>query len=210
MNLTNAFCALCLSTLSLAAPVDCSGASSSPTKEIATPATLTVPVEENKEGSKLPATESAPPTPDEIPPPEAETSGELPSLPASPDGTLLRASNVKSIYFAYGSTQLSDSAIQWIGRHAERLRSNPNLTVTLYGYTDDFASNSYSIALGTLRAQIVRDRLLALKVSPSQIRVTGYGREEQPSVPCRTEMCRTSYRRVEFRYSDGRDKQLKK
>lgn len=142
---------------------------------------------------------------DEEPIVEPESTGDLPEAPALSEGTLLRASNATSIYFAYGSAQLTNSAMEWIRRHAERLRAKPRLTVTLYGYADDFASSSYSVALGTLRAQTVRDQLLSLKVSPSQIRITSYGHEKSPSLRCQTEICHESYRRVEIRYASSRD-----
>ncbi|MFA7282446.1 MAG: OmpA family protein [Sterolibacterium sp.] len=136
---------------------------------------------------------------------EPESDGDLPEAPALTEGTLLRASNANSIYFAYGSAKLTNSAVDWIRRHAERLRAKPILTVTLYGYADDFASSSYSVALGELRARTVRDKLLSLKVSPSQIRIINYGHEKSPSVRCQTEICHESYRRVAIRYESSRN-----
>ena len=121
--------------------------------------------------------------------------------PSAEDRRWIRTSSGNSVYFAYGSAQLTDSARALIEHHAERLLAKPRLTVTLAGYTDDFSSSSYSIALGEQRAQVVRNLLLSLKVSPVQVRVTSYGHEKFPTDPCQTEMCRTSYRRVEFRYA---------
>ncbi|MFA7282007.1 MAG: OmpA family protein [Sterolibacterium sp.] len=132
----------------------------------------------------------------------SEISGESTDTLPTTEGKWLRASNSKSIYFAYGSTQLTESAMEWIKRHAERLRANRRLTVTLYGYTDDYSSSSYSVALGTSRANVVRDQLISLDVSPHQIRVTSYGHDKSTTAPCLTERCRTSCRRVEFRYAD--------
>lgn len=136
-----------------------------------------------------------------------ETSADIPSIPpnapSEKDRRWVRASNANSIYFAYGSPDLTESALTWIGRHAQRLTANPRLAVTLVGYTDDFSSSSYSIALGERRAQTVREQLLALNVNSSQIRVISYGHEKFPTSPCQTEICRSSYRRVEFRYVQG-------
>lgn len=136
---------------------------------------------------------------------DPESDGDWPEAPALTEGTLLRASNANSIYFAYGSAKLTNSSVDWIRRHAERLRAKPSLRVTLYGYADDFASSSYSVALGELRTRTVRDQLLSLKVSPSQIRIINYGHEKSPSVRCQTEICHESYRRVAIRYESSRN-----
>jgi len=131
---------------------------------------------------------------------EPATMDEPPRVQVPGDHMPPRPSDMKSVHFAYGSAELSNSAREWISRHAERLRADAGLTVRLYGFADDFSSSSYSIALGALRAQVVRNQLLALKVSPSQIRITSYGHEKSSPTPCQTEACHEAYRRVEFRY----------
>ncbi len=141
-----------------------------------------------------------------IPLPSRDTPGpEIPTVeaPTSLEAGPIRTSNGNNIYFAHGAIQLTDSAMGLISRHAERLLANPRLVVTLCGYAENFSSSSYSIALGQLRAQAVRDQLLALKVATSQIRITSFGHETFPSGPCLTELCRASYRRVEFRYPNA-------
>ena len=126
----------------------------------------------------------------------------LPDVP-SESREWVRTSTASSLYFAYGSAELTDSATAWISRHALRLLANPRLFVTLVGYTDDFASSSYSIALGERRTQVVKDRLLALKVALSQVHTVSRGHEKSLAVPCQTELCRISYRRVEFVFGAG-------
>ena len=138
---------------------------------------------------------------DEEPISEPGYSNELPKAPVPQEAKWLRSSNLNSIYFEYGSAKLTDSAMEWIKHHAEKLLANPKLMVTLYGYTDDYSSSSYSVALSTLRTQVVRDQLVSLKVPPNQIRVISYAYEKYPTVPCQTDMCRSSYRRVEVRYT---------
>jgi len=128
---------------------------------------------------------------------------EGPKAPATEERRWIRASTANNIYFAYGSAELTDSALKWIAHHAERLLARPRMTVALIGYTDDFSSSSYSIALGDRRAQVVKEQLLSLNVSPSRICIISYGHEKFPTVPCQTEVCRASYRRVEFRYGLG-------
>lgn len=122
-------------------------------------------------------------------------------LPGEGAHLRIRASTFNNIYFAYGSSEFTESARKSIERHAERLLANPRKLVTLVGYTDDLSSSSYSIALGVRRAEAVREQLLLLKVLPSQVRIISYGHDKFPTVPCHSEVCRESYRRVELRYS---------
>lgn len=110
-----------------------------------------------------------------------------------------------SVYFARGSVDLTNEALATIGENAERLRADRRLSVTLVGYTDDLSSSSYSIALADRRTAAVAEALVELGVLPRQIRATAFGQEDADTVPCMTEICRISYRRVEFRYLKPRD-----
>jgi len=209
--LYSAILMLILSTLLLAATTDvCTAASPQDAQKSTAPAVPTdaaqqpaptLSDQENTERIGLHGEDLAPQNAVSEPGANPAMSGESTGVPVATEGKWLRVSNMNSIYFAYGSTQLTESAMEWIRRHAERLRANRRLTVTLYGYTDDYSSSSYSVALGTSRANIVRNQLIALDVAPSQIRVTSYGQDES-TAPCLTDVCRTSYRRVEFRYAE--------
>jgi outer membrane protein OmpA-like peptidoglycan-associated protein len=123
-----------------------------------------------------------------------------PSSAAPHGGTLAASSHPHSIYFPYRSVQLTPSAVEKIQRQAERLRANPRLTVTLYGFANDLASTSYNIAVAARRVQSVRELLLTLKVLASQIRGISFGHEMSRVGPCLSELCQAGNRRVEFHY----------
>jgi len=106
-----------------------------------------------------------------------------------------------NVYFPLGSHALDGAALAALKRHAKRLNGNARLLVTLIGHTDDLGSREYNDALCLKRAKAVEQALLALGVSPRQIRIASrYGYEKSPAKPCRTEACRRALRKVELRY----------
>lgn len=116
----------------------------------------------------------------------------------------VRPRNPLSIYFEAGSADLDADGLVTIEQNASRLKSDEKLMVTLIGYTDDMGSTSYSIALANQRLSTVRDELLKNGVTPRQIHTAAYGQSEMERASCITELCRVSYRRVEFRYAKAR------
>lgn len=109
------------------------------------------------------------------------------------------------MYFARGSAELNGEALATISENAERLKAHPAAAVTLVGFTEDLASSAYSLALAQQRTKVVGDALLNMGVAARQIRSTAYGQEDPGTAPCATEVCRVSYRRVEFRYLKPED-----
>jgi peptidoglycan-associated lipoprotein len=105
-----------------------------------------------------------------------------------------------SIYFALGSIDIDDAGRTVIQRHAEKLKANRRVMVTLVGYTDHLGSREYNVALGQKRVTAVGQALLASGVSARQIRTRSYGYEKAAPAPCSNEACRRHLRRVELRY----------
>jgi outer membrane protein OmpA-like peptidoglycan-associated protein len=105
-----------------------------------------------------------------------------------------------SVYFARRSADLTDEGLATIAENAERLKANPAVCVTLVGFTDEVGSSSYGVAFAQRRTSVVADALVKMGVDPRQIRATAYGEEGSDTLPCATEICRVSYRRVEFKY----------
>ncbi|MDD5249406.1 MAG: OmpA family protein [Rhodocyclaceae bacterium] len=105
-----------------------------------------------------------------------------------------------SVYFARRSVDLTDDALATIAENAERLKAKPAVSVTLVGYTDEVGSSSYGIAFAQRRVAVVAEALIRMGVDPRQIRSSAYGEEGGDTLPCATEICRISYRRVEFKY----------
>lgn len=107
----------------------------------------------------------------------------------------------KNVFFQSGAAQIDGTGLQTIQRHAERLKANPKLFVTLLGYTDDLGSLSYNLAIAEQRINAVAKQLRAQGVPLKQIRRQVAGREAQAQA-CRSAECRARMRRVEFSYAD--------
>lgn len=105
----------------------------------------------------------------------------------------------RQIYFGFDRYDVSDEYRGVVEAHAGYLRSNPSAAVTLEGHTDERGSREYNMALGERRANAVRDLLVALGASASQITTVSYG-EEKPAADCHDESCWSQNRRVEIVY----------
>lgn len=107
----------------------------------------------------------------------------------------------RNVFFQSGAAQMDGAGLQTVQRHAERLRANPKLVVTLLGYTDDLGSPSYNLAIAEQRINAVAKQLRAQGVPLKQIRRQVAGRETQAQA-CRSAECRARMRRVEFSYAE--------
>lgn len=112
--------------------------------------------------------------------------------------------SASSVYFVHGSLVLSGQSLDTITENAQRLKNNPDETVTLIGYLEDQGSRSYSVALAEQRTAVVKEALQELGVSIRQIRSGVFTQEPPDTAPCQTEICRASYRRVQFLYTKSR------
>ncbi|MDQ5880880.1 MAG: peptidoglycan-associated lipoprotein, partial [Pseudomonadota bacterium] len=89
--------------------------------------------------------------------------------------------------------------------HAERLRDDPRLVVTLVGHTDHLGSRSFNLAIAEQRTTAVKTKLRELGVPAKQVRQRNYG-NEKAAAGCRSEECRARMRRVDFVYPTLRQK----
>ncbi|MBC7161121.1 MAG: peptidoglycan-associated lipoprotein Pal [Immundisolibacter sp.] len=106
----------------------------------------------------------------------------------------------RKIYFGLDRYDVTDEYRSLVEAHAGYLRSSPSAAVTLEGHTDERGSREYNIALGERRSNAVRDLLVALGASASQITTVSYG-EEKPASDCHDESCWSQNRRVEIVYT---------
>ncbi|MGK2940851.1 MAG: peptidoglycan-associated lipoprotein Pal [Immundisolibacter sp.] len=106
----------------------------------------------------------------------------------------------RRIYFDVDRYDVSDEYRSLAEAHAGYLRGSPSAAVTLEGHTDERGSREYNIALGERRSNAVRDLLVALGASGSQITTVSYG-EEKPASDCHDESCWSQNRRVEIVYT---------
>ena len=103
------------------------------------------------------------------------------------------------IYFEYDSSDIRSESRPVIEANARALTGNRRTVTQLEGHTDERGSREYNIALGERRANAVRQVMIAMGVSPQQIRIVSYG-EERPAAAGQDEQSYALNRRVEIVY----------
>ncbi len=103
------------------------------------------------------------------------------------------------VYFDFDSAQIRADSRPIIEANARALVGNPQIITQLEGHTDERGSREYNIALGERRANSVRQFMIAMGVSPQQIRVVSYGKE-RPAAFGSDERSYALNRRVEIVY----------
>lgn len=126
----------------------------------------------------------------EVPSHEAQP-GREEAMPASVPG--------HSVFFLRGESFIDAAAEEVLRTHAERLKAEPGLVVTLIGRTDPLGSRSFNLAVAEQRTAEVAKVLRSMGVAKAQIRRYSLGGEKQKR-DCRTEECRKFLRRVDLVY----------
>lgn len=109
------------------------------------------------------------------------------------------AGSDRVVYFNFDSSEILPQSQAIIEANARALASNRRAVTQLEGHTDERGSREYNIALGERRANAVRQVMIALGVSPQQIRLVSYG-EERPAAAGQDEQSYALNRRVEIVY----------
>jgi len=104
---------------------------------------------------------------------------------------------IEDVLFEVNGADLRPGAQADLVRLAGFLNQNPNNTVLVEGHTDDSGNAEYNLELSQLRAQSVRDFLVANGVSPLRVRSIGYG-ETRPEAPNDDVAGRQQNRRVDI------------
>ena len=127
------------------------------------------------------------------PPPTTASTG------TASDATLF-SQNVKDIFFAYDSYELSPEAEATIQADAKFLQQHPTITFLIEGHCDERGSIEYNLTLGEYRANAAKQALTQQGVSATRIRTISYGKEK-PFCNESTEACWQQNRRAHFVYS---------
>lgn len=106
-----------------------------------------------------------------------------------------------NIFFKDDELRLDPEDNQKLQRHAQRLKDNPKLRVTLVGYADDQGSRAIQLAKAEQRLDAVFQSLRRMGVPVRQLKRYPVGREKT-SPGCNTADCRDNMRRVELVYWD--------
>jgi len=104
---------------------------------------------------------------------------------------------LKTIYFGYDKSDLSDVTRRVLQDNARILKLNTGLDVVIEGHCDERGTIEYNLALGQRRAAAVRDYLIGLGVDTGRLRTVSYG-EERPVAHGNDESAWSRNRRGEF------------
>jgi outer membrane protein OmpA-like peptidoglycan-associated protein len=102
------------------------------------------------------------------------------------------------LVFNTDSATLRPESQEQLGNIAAILKAYPNVRIKIGGYTDNSGDAQHNQTLSQDRANGVRDRLIALGISPDRLEAQGYG-EQFPVADNSTEDGRAANRRVSVR-----------
>jgi len=108
---------------------------------------------------------------------------------------------LKTIYFDYDKSDLTDTARTTLRQNADWLKANSQWNAVIEGHCDERGTIEYNLALGQRRANAVREYLTSLGVPAAGLRVVSYG-EERAADPGHTEASWAKNRRAESRVEE--------
>ncbi|MGE5111882.1 MAG: peptidoglycan-associated lipoprotein Pal [Acidobacteriaceae bacterium] len=120
-----------------------------------------------------------------------------PPVAAGPTDAELFAQNVKDLYFDYDKYDVRSDEQAILKANAQFLAAHPGYKLTISGHCDERGSEDYNLALGSNRANTVRDQLVSLGVSADRIKTISYGKEK-PFCTDENNQCWQSNRRAHF------------
>ena len=98
------------------------------------------------------------------------------------------------VFFATNKSSLTTASRATLRKHANYLRKNKSLNVTIEGHADERGTREYNLALGERRANAARDYLMTYGISGKRISVISYGKEK-PVNPASTPLSWSQNRR---------------
>ncbi len=121
-----------------------------------------------------------PPPPPPAPPPEAPPPPPPPPptgpAPGSMQDFVINAGDL--VYFDYNQYSVRDDARPILDRQATWLLRYPAVHVRIEGNCDERGTREYNFALGSRRANAVRDYLVGRGLSTARIETISYGKEK--------------------------------
>lgn len=115
---------------------------------------------------------------------------------SSSDEELFRQ-NIKDIFFNYDRYDVRAEDAAALKADADFLAAHPSYKVVISGHCDERGSEDYNMALGSNRADGVRDQLVKLGIASNRIKTISYGKEKGFCDEM-TEKCWQQNRRAHF------------
>ena len=105
---------------------------------------------------------------------------------------------VAVVLFAVNSAVIDEDGFRELDWFLEKIRSYPNATIDVKGYTDATGSEAHNQPLSNKRAWVVQDYLVSRGIGPDRISASGFG-DSDPARPNVYSKGRTQNRRAEVR-----------
>jgi len=119
---------------------------------------------------------------------EAETQAQIPKQ---------EALVLETIYFDFRKHQIREDQKKVLLRHAEKLKTYPQVKVSLEGHCDERGPKDHNKDLGLKRAESAKKILVEQGIAPERLQTVSYG-EERPVDKGKNEAAWSRNRRVEF------------
>jgi peptidoglycan-associated lipoprotein len=116
---------------------------------------------------------------------------------AAPSDLELFQRSVKDIYFDYDRYDVRPADAATLKADADFLAAHPSYKIVISGHCDERGSEDYNVALGSSRADGVRDQVVKLGIARERIKTISYGKEK-PFCSEQNEQCRQQNRRAHF------------
>ncbi len=113
-----------------------------------------------------------------------------------------RATLEAVVQFDYDESDITAAAERILRAKLPILRNSPTVRLRFEGHADERGSTEYNLALGSRRAESVRDFLSGFGISANRFTTTSFG-EERPAVNRSDEAAWAQNRRVEFVITGG-------
>ena len=106
--------------------------------------------------------------------------------------------NLKTVYFEFDKSDLTERSIETLKENAAYLISNSKIKIILEGHTDERGTTEYNLSLGQRRALRIKEYYTKLGISSSRIATISYGKEK-PAELGSNELAWSKNRRVEIK-----------
>ena len=106
------------------------------------------------------------------------------------------------VLFEYDESDITAATERLLRAKLPVLRSSPTVRLRLEGHADERGSTEYNLALGSRRAESVREFLSGFGISADRLTTTSFG-EERPAVNRSDEAAWAQNRRVAFVITGG-------
>lgn len=135
---------------------------------------------------QAPPTSAAPATADVTQSYTEPTPGVSSTIVPGSQEDLRAQAGTDTVLFALDSQDLDAEARAILSRHAEWLKRNPAVRITVEGHCDERGTREYNLALGDRRANAAKNFLAAQGISVARMTTISYGKE-RPAVDGNTE-----------------------